>query len=501
MKIKIFTCKKPRVKMKTKTISLIIAVCFLAALILPLFSHTHTWDGGTNTKNSTCIACGEKIYHCTKRGCNAFYTVAVETIPHDFLAGVCTGCGGTKELLQSAFEGVLPTFYIDTNGVEIPDRGSPEYKNYAPCNIKLQDGESLIFDETSKIRIRGTSSRWFKKKGYKLKFAHAKSIKGLASSKKYNLIASYPDPCKLRDYLALSISYTMNKNADRYAPLPVLSKVYVDDEYFGLYLLVDDIEAGKGKVELDTYSSYDEEIPFLLEMDTLAYKDGVEGVNYFALGYTDVFDYDNDGGTDLLYLIDSEKSPTPAQFAYIENYVKDCRQTLVDGDVQAFSQLVDVYSFIDFYLLGELFRNTDMAGRSVYMYKKSAEDKLVFGPSWDFDYTCSRPYRLGPNVDYTLDNAKDRFINYDWWKLFLDIPEAQALIKNRYTAYIRDIYLYGIELAKQFYSFYESDIKEDAAIWYENDVSDVNALVEDNFSWTCEYFKLRIEMMDELFLA
>ena len=135
------------------------------------------------------------------------------------------------------------------------------------------------------------------------------------------------------------------------------------------------------------------------------------------------------------------------------------------------------------------------------MYKKSVEDKLVFGPSWDFDYTCSRPYRLGPNVDYTLDNAKDRFINYDWWKLFLDIPEAQALIKNRYTAYIRDIYLYGIELAKQFYRFYESDIKEDAAIWYETDVSDVNALVEDNFSWTCEYFKLRIEMMDELFLA
>ena len=44
------------------------------------------------------------------------------------------------------------------------------------------------------------------------------------------------------------------------------------------------------------------------------------------------------------------------------------------------------------------------------------------------------------------------------------------------------------------------DIKTDANIWYSNDVQDTNLLVTDNFNWTMDYFKLRMEMMDVLFL-
>ena len=141
-----------------------------------------------------------------------------------------------------------------------------------------------------------------------------------------------------------------------------------------------------------------------------------------------------------------------------------------------------------------------MAGRSVYMYRLSSSDKLVFGPSWDFDYTCSRPYQLGPNTDYTLENAKDRFTNYDWWQLFLEIPEGVQLIKARYTDYLRDIYLSEIDKAKQYYQFYEMQIKADAEIWYKQKVSNTDTLVDDNYKWTCDYFELRLEMMDELFL-
>ncbi len=398
------------------------------------------------------------------------------------------------------FSSVLPTFYINTNGKTLPDRDDPDYKNYAQCEIGAFNGESLLFNEIVSIRIRGTSSRWFAKKGYKIKFSSQKTLLGLPSSKKYNLIASYPDPCKLRDYLALSISHTMNTNSNRYAPQPILSKVYIDNDYNGLYLFIDNISSGDGKIELEQYNKTDVEIPFIIEMDTLAYQEGVEGVNYFALGTTDVFDYDGDGWTDLLYVIDSEDNPTEAQFAYIQNYVSSCRQALVDKNLTTFSELVDVNAFIDYFLLGELFRNTDMAGRSVYMYRQSKDGKLIFGPSWDFDYTCSRPYKLGPNTDYTLENAKDRFTNYDWWKLFLDIPEAQELIKARYTNYLKGIYLSEIDKAKQYYQFYEAEIKADAEVWYKQKVSDTDTLVEDNFKWTCDYFELRLEMMDELFL-
>ena len=462
--------------------------------------HTHTFGEWTIIKASTCSEHGIKASFCTYAKCNERKEEEIELLSHNYVDGICSECQATKLLIEKEYFEELPIFYIYTNGQTIPDRSHPEYDNYADCDISMTKNNVVEFDETVKIRIRGTSSRWFAKKGYKIKFSSSKSLEGLPRSKKYNLLASYPDPCKLRDYLALSISYTMNNNSGRYAPLPILSKIYIDDEYKGLYFLVDDIEDGKNKIELAEYSSTDIEIPFVLEMDTVAYKEGTEGVNYFALGRTDVFDYDGDGWTDLLYVIDSDDNLTSNQFNYVKNYVSLCRQSLVDKNIAKFSELVDVASFIDYFLLGELFRNTDMAGRSVYMYKLNSSGKLVFGPSWDFDYTCSRPYKLGPNTDYTLDNAKDRFTNYDWWELFLEIPDAIDLIKNRYTHFVRDIYVHEIKSCAQFYNFYESEIKADASIWYYNDVSDTNALVNDNFNWTISYFTLRLEMMDELFL-
>lgn len=492
-------------KTMKRFLSILLILIFICPLCLTACGvsgdeHTHAFSEWEIVKEPTCLDHGLKIRTCTYPGCNEVERTVIYTT-HNYVAGLCEYCNKAKDLTNKEFDSELPTFYVYTNGVTIPDRSHPEYSNYAECEMSMtRGGGTLEFDETAKIRIRGTSSRYFAKKGYKIKFSSKKSLEGLPSSKKYNLLASYPDPCKLRDYLALSISYTMNSNSDRYAPVPVLSKVYVDDEYKGLYYLLDDVEDGTGKIELDDYSATDEKVPFVLEMDTVAYKEGVEGINYFSLGTTDVFDYNGDGWTDLLYVIDSDDNLTATQFAYVQNYVTSCRKALVDGDLSQFGKLVDVASFIDYFLLGELFRNTDMAGRSVYMYKTSVDGKLIFGPSWDFDYTCSRPYRLGPNIDYTLDNAKDRFTNYDWWSLFLQIPGADDLIKERYTHFTRDIYIHEFESAKQFYSFYETDIKLDASIWYSKDVADTNVLVDDNFKWTFDYFALRLEMMDELFL-
>ena len=529
-----------------KIVKLFAIWLFLSVSLLLLNScndeHVHQLTEWVVITESTCQSQGERMRYCIEKGCDFSETATIEKLPHtqvideeipatcisvgytagahcqycnavlverseitilsdhSYIDGICNICHSSKALVEKMFDDQVPTFFIYTNGATIPDRSHPNYKDYAECQISLTNGSTIEFDETAKIRIRGTSSRWFEKKGYKIKFTSAKALEGLPDAKKYNLLASYPDPCKLRDYLALSISYTMNNNSDRYAPLPILSRVYIDDAYCGLYFLVDDIDSGKNKIDLAEYTSKDIEIPFILEMDTIAFKEGVEGVNYFALGTTDVFDYDGDGWTDLLYVIDSDDNLTESQFSYIENYIGSCRNALIEGDLEEFSNLVDIASFIDYFLLGELFRNTDMAGRSVYMYRTDKNSKLVFGPSWDFDYTCSRPYILGPNTDYTLDNAKDRFTNYDWWELFLNIPEAEELIKERYTLYLRDIYLHELESAKEFFYYYEDMIKADSAIWYNDDVEDTNTLVDDNFLWTLKYFELRLEMLDELFL-
>ena len=343
----------------------------------------------------------------------------------------------------------IPTISITVNGAHIPDKSDPEYKNYCPAILNYEDTSLNHEDNEGKVRIRGTSSRWFKKKGYKIKFSSKVSIGGLPASKKFNLLASYMDPTLLRDYLAMQMSYDMNTLSKRYGPKIRPIKVNLDDVYQGIYYLIDDIATGKDKINL--IDSDDEtKTSFLLEMDTLAHKEGVEGVNYFVLGTTDVFDYDGDGYTDLEYKLDTPEEVGSEQFQFIENYIKRCRQALVDKNLSIFSSLVDIDAFIDFFLLAEIFRNTDLAGRSTYLYLPDVNSKLIFGPSWDFDYSCSRPYQLGPNQDFTLENAKDRFTHYDFWELFLEIDGTQKLISKRYCNFIKPIVTYELNEGKRY---------------------------------------------------
>ena len=403
----------------------------------------------------------------------------------------------TNDLEPRDYDNDLSSIYITVDGADIPDRDDENYKDYCPAVLKFSEGEEEYLDNSGKVRIRGTSSRWFKKKGYKIKFSESVSIGGLPKSKKYNLLASYLDPTLLRDYLAMQMSHDMNTISGRYAPTIRPIKVYLDETYQGLYYLIDDIDVSNSKIKF-VESEDPNKTPFLLEMDTLAHKEGVEGVNYFVLGTTDVFDYDGDGYTDLEYLLDTPEEVSETQFQFIENYIKSCRNALVNKDLDAFSSMVDIDAFIDFFMLAEYFRNTDLAGRSTYLYLPDVNGKLIFGPSWDFDYTCSRPYQLGPNQDYTFSNAKDRFSHYDFWELFLEIDGSDKLISKRYVSHLKPIFEYELEEGKRYYEFYASLIRENASIWYD-EIEDINSLLISNYQWPFNYFSLRSELYDSLY--
>ena len=415
-----------------------------------------------------------------------------------FAFNSCGSSSNPIDLKPREYSLNIPEISITVNGAHIPDRSDPEYKNYCPAVLDYLEGESHYQDNEGRVRIRGTSSRWFRKKGYKIKFSSKFSIGGLPASKKYNLLASYLDPTLLRDYLAMQISHDMNALSNRYAPTIRPVKVLLDDVDQGIYYLIDDIGAGKDKINL-IESEDPNKTSFLLEMDTLAHKEGVEGVNYFILGTTDVFDYGK-GYADLEYKLDTPEEVSETQFQFIENYITTCRNALINKNLTLFTSLVDLDSFIDYFLLAEIFRNTDLAGRSVYLYLPNINSKLIYGPSWDFDYTCSRPYQLGPNQDYTLENATDRFSHFDFWEKFIEIEGTHNLIASRYTNYIRPIVNFELEEEQRYYSFYEEYIKNNANIWY-TEIEDIDALLENNFNWTFSYFKLRMEFYDSIYLA
>ena len=60
-----------------------------------------------------------------------------------------------------------------------------------------------------------------------------------------------------------------------------------------------------------------------------------------------------------------------------------------------FEDLVDVDSFIEYYLVNEAMYNTDASWGSIYMHK-AKDGKLKFGPLWDFDYSMSSEFDYEP---------------------------------------------------------------------------------------------------------
>lgn len=162
--------------------------------------------------------------------------------------------------------------------------------------------------------------------------------------------------------------------------------VYVNGEYRGVYLLCEKVRVADGRLELKSEYGV-EDTGYLVEYD--AYAKGTEGVDYFRISgvkyaFTvhspDPEDYSEDGRI--------TQEQYRQQVAYIRDYVAKVYAAALRGDFETFSQLADVDSFVDMYILHELFKNTDTGYSSFYLYKKPG-GKLYAGPPWDFDGTTS----------------------------------------------------------------------------------------------------------------
>jgi hypothetical protein len=135
------------------------------------------------------------------------------------------------------------------------------------------------------------------------------------------------------------------------------------------------------------------------------------------------------------------------QKEYISSYMEQLFRTLKRKD--NYHYLIDEASFIDWYIVNEVFKNVDSGYSSVYFYK-DANDVLKMGPVWDFDLSSgqyghlSEEYR-GPTGIYTALSYKNIIIYY-----LMQYPEFKENVKLRYNEIYHNILL---PLPDMVYSF------------------------------------------------
>jgi hypothetical protein len=199
------------------------------------------------------------------------------------------------------------------------------------------------------------------------------------------LTANYNDKTFLRNVLAFEIFRKMGN----YATRSRYCEVVVNNEYQGIYLLGEKIKQDKGRVDIAKLNPEDN------AGDNLTGGYIIKNDYYTATdSWMSHFSPLNKPGEKVYFVYYDPKTNvlTEQQKTYIQGFFNSMETALYNSffksPVFGYKAYIDITSFADYFILGEVSRNVDTYKKSRYFYKnKNSNDGLLHsGPPWDFDW-------------------------------------------------------------------------------------------------------------------
>ena len=299
----------------------------------------------------------------------------------------------------------------------------------------LWDGVSGYTGETGLelefIRGRGNSTWRAAKKPYKFKLDKKANLFGMGKSKQWVLIANYYDTSLTVDRL---VGWLGDQMGFAFTPRGVPVDLYMNGEYYGNYLLMEEVRVDENRVDIDVV---DENVSDLDSLDITG--DYLLGVNrkptalpyeYFLTKRGHAFTWDTpEYEVELSEAEQAQQTYVKAHLERVEDAVYGRDLTNEQGD-NAWD-LIDKNSLADYWWIQEYTTNRDaFATPSTYFYKlrDTVDDggavtpgKLYWGPLWDFDFVW------GGFPENGFDNAQA-----DWVVMLRQDPEFVELLKARW---------------------------------------------------------------------
>ncbi|MDR0431458.1 MAG: CotH kinase family protein [Tannerellaceae bacterium] len=257
----------------------------------------------------------------------------------------------------------LPNIKIDTEG----KAGINDKENYIPSMIKVIDKEQPehALEASAGVRGRGNSTWGYIKKPYRIKFGEKTSMFGLGAAKNWVLLANYLDPTFIMNTIAFELGHWLGFDFVNHSNHVEL---FLNDEYLGNYVLTEQVEVNKHRVNID------EETDFLVEFDRY---------------YDEDFKFKSPF-TNLPVNIKSPELKDESGMYFIRQAIEKLDEALY-GETTRFPEnnyadLIDIPTLIDYILVNEIVRNRELLiPGSVYLHRKG-NDKMKMGPLWDFDW-------------------------------------------------------------------------------------------------------------------
>lgn len=324
--------------------------------------------------------------------------------------------GEAKFTLIFAKSHAEAAIYVNNSDADGEGNDLMTYLNRSKSNSAKATGAIVTpdgkIDNTpiKKIKGRGNTT-WSKpKKAYNITYDSKVSIAGMASGKKYSILANYQDDSLSRNRILYDLSDAVGMP---YASDSRYVDFYSNGKYLGSYQMCEKVEVGKNTLipdfeegdYLDSEGKVNEDFPFVCEVDASAQ----EGEDYFVT---------LSNRTKITIKAPELEEGDPG-YEEVKNYVKtkfDAFYKATQSRTADLTPYADVDSLAKMYLINELGKNWDSGVSSLFFtYKKDAngEYKFFASPVWDYDNSLGNA--VGVEGDLKSAGVTDYTEFTGWW--------------------------------------------------------------------------------------
>ena len=296
------------------------------------------------------------------------------------------------------------------------------------------------FNGTIGVELRGQSSQaLFPMKSYDIELRTStgaelnQPLLGMPAESDWVLYAPYTDKTLMRNFLA----YTLTQQMGRWASRIRYVELIVDNDYKGIYLLMEKINRGPDRVNISRLQQTDN--------TGIALTGGyIFSLDKQPNGWFSKFTAPNATSNryrQFSYVYPKSDIITAQQKNYINSFVDEFETTLAGPDFQhptkGVRKTADLPSFADYFIMNELSRNVDGYRLSSYFHKNkmSVNDRIVAGPVWDYDLAFRNAnYCNGSDVggwafrfNYVCPGDGAGLVPFWWERLLMDTAYSASL--------------------------------------------------------------------------
>lgn len=417
--------------------------------------------------------------------------------------------------------GNMPCLWVETNVALEELQTDKAIESAGKLTLFLPSGRVAFQGEIEAMHGHGNSTWYENKKSWQIKLAEKASLFQMKPAKEWLLISNVKDLSMMRNKLFLDMA------KDCGLPGALSSEwadLYVNGEYQGLYLLTEKVDIAPGRLEIGNLEAENKalngDVASYMNY-TIAAENGTllqgwvlpENPENIAGGYLLEIEYpERYAAEPSKFLMRNGqsvvvKSPAYAsveQITYIHGFVQDFESALYAGDGRlpqeealdvsraggAYTEWMDMDSFVGRYVLDEISKNIDANYSSVFFYKPRYENKLYAGPIWDYDLALGNSGGWGEAN--ALHDPKGFYVNQTGWsKALYERPEFFDAVKEcyqkRYSRWLE-------KFLEQEFDAYKEYIKEAAKMdncyrgidTWEEDTEKMRSFLKERKAWLDE---------------